>query len=120
MGLLPCFLASYAPSCSGFVISQEGSCVSLNLGDLVEWTAKAHSGNDGRLAHAAPEWVPKAPYSARRAAQTACKCSVQISSIHPGSDLMTMDLQADSKTASALARTISSAAASVFSHFSFG
>src|SRR5260370_41423393 len=44
----------------------------------------------------------------------------QISSIHPGSDLMTMDLQADSKTASALARTISSAAASVFSHFSFG
>jgi hypothetical protein len=44
---------------------------------------------------------------------------VQISSIHPGSDFMKMNLQADSKTASTLARTISCATAWFFSQFSF-
>jgi hypothetical protein len=62
-----------------------------------------------------------APYSAsaRTVGRTASKCSVQISSIHPGSDFMTMNLQADSKTASTLARTISPATAWFFSLFSF-
>src|SRR4029450_482262 len=60
-----------------------------------------------------------APYSGGAVGGTASKCSVQISSIHPGSDFMKMNLQADSKTASTLARTISSAAAWFFSQFSF-
>jgi len=58
-------------------------------------------------------------YSARQTGRTACKCSVRASSIHPGSDFMTMSLQADSKAASVSAPTISSAATSIFSQFSF-
>jgi hypothetical protein len=40
-------------------------------------------------------------------------------SIHPGSDFMTMNLQAASKTASVSTPTISSVATSIFSQFSF-